>query len=210
MGNLQAKRYDLKISKYEDWANSLERASILGEIVKLEKIKPEAKKNDSVGENNILKRAALKKAYIEKSKWLTEKQIDEELKEIDADLKDPELDKGIEKLLRETREELLRHKQMYKDKKAAAPSPDRRGQRRNIERALILKAKIQSLEQQLEQALEKADTYRYDYIRLQLDKLRSELSGIERPRREHPLEEYEVDGETQYESQLLYKTNLRF
>ena len=86
MGNLQAKRYDLKISKYEDWANSLERTSILGEIVKLEKIKPEAKKNDSVGENNILKRAALKKAYIEKSKWLTEKQIDEELKEIEADL----------------------------------------------------------------------------------------------------------------------------
>ena len=37
MGNLQAKRYNLKISKYDDWANSLERTSILGEIVKLEK-----------------------------------------------------------------------------------------------------------------------------------------------------------------------------
>lgn len=210
MGNLQAKRHDLKISKYGDWANSLERTSILGEIVKLEKIKPEAKKMDSVGENNILKRAALKKAYIEKTKWLTEEQIDAELEEIKAALKDPELDEGIKNLFRETRKELLRHQESYAKIRAAPPSPDHREQRKNIEKALILKAKIQSLEQQLEKALEKGDRYGYDKIRQKLDKLRSELSGIERPRNERPLEEYEVDGETQYGSQLLYKTNLRF
>ena len=194
MGNDQsANSYNLKISKYEKWANSLKRSIILEEFVKLEKIKPEPKKRDSRGEINVLRRTALKKAYIEKSKWLTEEQIDEELKEIKADLKDPELDKGIQNLLRETQKELLRHKKLYAKIKAAPPSPDPRAQREKINEINYLKCKIRGLEHELTQAHN--NTPKYTEITQQLEHLRSQLPR--RPLNDPVLSDQESDAYTQ-------------